>query len=185
VQLSTAGWLIQHPVPDYKTIWADLGCGDGLFTNALSQLLAEQSLIYAVDKNNRVLNNVVVKQGIQLEKFVLDFTKDDLPFKNLSGILMANSFHFVRDKSAFINKAFKCLNEDGYLLIVEYDRDAANPWVPYPIGFKNLEKFFKQYDYSAQKLNETPSRFNGVIYSAMVCKKSGDLASSLKTERYI
>ncbi|MEO8711276.1 MAG: methyltransferase domain-containing protein [Parafilimonas sp.] len=175
MQLSKAVSLIKHPMPEYKTVWADLGCGDGLFTNALSQLLAEESIMYAVDKNKPALNNVFVKDGIKLEKFVLNFAKDDLPFKDLSGILMTNSFHFVKDKNTFIDKAFTCLNEAGYLLIVEYDRDTANPWVPYPISFKNLEKFFKPYGYTTQKLNEMPSRFNGIIYSAMVYNKSGDL----------
>ncbi|HEY2727658.1 MAG TPA: methyltransferase domain-containing protein [Parafilimonas sp.] len=170
VQLSKAIALIQHPINKQINTWADLGCGNGLFTKALSNLLADGSLIYAVDKNKSALNKITLKTGIQLEKLVLDFIHDDLPFKNLSGILMANTFHFVKNKNAFINKAFKCLNDDGYLLIVEYDTDKSNYWVPYAISYKSLEKLFKVFNYTTQKLNEMPSRFNGVIYSAIVTR---------------
>jgi len=170
VQLSQAVSLIQHSIPEQKAVWADLGCGDGLFTNALSQLLSEGSLIYAVDKNKDVLNHVSIKREIKLEKFVLNFIDDVLPFENLSGILMANSFHFVKDKNVFINKVFNCLSADSYLIIVEYNRDIANPWVPYPISYDRLTKFFATYNYTTEKLREITSRYSGIIYSALIRK---------------
>lgn len=172
MQLQEALSLIQHTVPQHVTAWTDLGCGDGLFTNALSRLLHEGSLIYAVDKNNRTLNNVIVKQGILLKTLALNFVSDALPFKNLSGSLMANAFHFVKEKHAFIAKLFNCLGEDGYLIIVEYDTDIANAWVPYPISFNNLKKFFETYNYTTEKLNTIVSRYSGNIYSALVRKRN-------------
>ena len=170
MQLSQAISLIQHPISKQKSSWADLGCGKGLFTNALSQMLAEQSLIYAVDKNHRDLNNVTVKEGVRLNTHALDFVNDALPFKDLSGILMANAFHFVKDKNTFINKALDCLDVNGYFIIVEYNTDVANAWVPYPISFSKLKSFFETYNYTTEKLHEIPSRFRGSIYSAMVYK---------------
>jgi ubiquinone/menaquinone biosynthesis C-methylase UbiE len=170
MELSKAIKLIQHAAAKDKSVWADLGCGDGLFTKALSHLLMEGSLIYAVDKNKNALNKVEVKNGIALNKLVLNFSNDDLPFSNLSGILMANSFHFIKNKNAFIKKAFKCLNDEGYLLMVEYDTDVSNFWVPYPISFNRIEKFFNYYNCSTNKLNEMPSRFNGMIYSAIITR---------------
>ncbi len=170
MQLKEAISLIQHELPEHATVWADLGCGDGLFTNALSQLLADDSLIYAVDKSNNALKHVAVREEIKLEKLALDFVKDAFPFKNLSGILMANAFHFVKDKDAFIQKVFNCLNENGYLLMVEYNTNVANMWVPYPISFKNLKSFFETYEWKTKKLNELPSRFGGSMYSAIISK---------------
>ena len=166
--LSTAIELIKHQSTNKKTTWADLGCGDGLFTNALSQLLDNNSTIYAVDKNKRSLKNVEVRNNITLEKFELDFVKNTIPFNNLSGILMANSFHFIKDKNAFIQKAFGCLSSDGNLIMVEYDTDKSGFWVPYPISFKNLIKFFADYNCTTTRLNETPSRYHGIIYSAVI-----------------
>ena len=170
MQLSQAISLIQHPISKQKSSWADLGCGKGLFTNALSQLLKEGSLIYAVDKNKTALDHLTVKEEINLQKLTLDFVKDDLPFTDLSGVLMANAFHFVKDKNSFITKVFKCLDANRYLIIVEYDTNVANPWVPYPISFNELKSFFEPYNYSTEKLHQIPSRFRGSIYSAMIFK---------------
>ena len=171
--LSEAITLIQHPITNQINTWADLGCGNGLFTNALSQLLNDESIIYAIDKNKRSLKNVEVRDTIILKKLALDFVNDDLPVENLSGILMANSFHFVKDKNAFIKKVFNCLSTNGYLIIVEYNTDKSNLWVPNPISFRSLQNFFKQFNFTTEKLYEMPSRYHGVIYSAIIKSKLG------------
>lgn len=83
---------------------------------------------------------------------------------------MANSFHFVKNKNAFINKVFNCLSDSGYIIMVEYDKDRSNFWVPYPISFNSLKQYFMQYNYSTEKLHVMPSRYNGIIYSAIFNK---------------
>ena len=84
--LTQAIALIKHTLLNQKSTWADLGCGDGLFTNALSQLLADDSLVYAVDKNKRSLKNVKVRSNITLEKLELDFVKNDFIVSNSSSL---------------------------------------------------------------------------------------------------
>ena len=170
MQLAEAVELIRHPVNSDQNIWADLGCGEGLFTKALSRLLVKDSLIYAVDKNRRSLSKVSVQDEIQLKRLQLDFVEDSFPFENLSGILMANSFHYVKNKESFIQKCINCLNNDGYFLIVEYNRDVSNPWVPYPVSFNSLQNLFSTFDYTVRKLREATSRFGGLMYSAEVHK---------------
>jgi len=171
MQLSEAIQLIQHPVTKEKSAYADLGCGNGLFTKALAQLLAPQSTIYAVDKNQTALNSFSVDANIQLQKINIDFIKDDLPFKNLSGILMANSLHYVEDKTAFLLKAKASLAQDGYFLIVEYDTDKANHWVPYPVSFSSIHNLFERINFhSVQKLQAYPSRYWRNMYSALIIK---------------
>ncbi|HEX5154043.1 MAG TPA: methyltransferase domain-containing protein [Parafilimonas sp.] len=170
MQLAQAVELIRHPIDSKQNVWADLGCGDGLFTNALSQLLVKDSLIYAVDKDRRSLSKISVKEGILLKQLELDFIEDKLPFENLSGILMANSFHYVKNKESFIQKCIDCLSDDGYFLFVEYDRDVSNPWVPYPVSFVSLRNLFSAFNYTVKKLRQLPSRYSGLMYSAVVGK---------------
>ena len=155
---------------DGTTTWADLGCGDGLFTTALSSLLHEGSIIYAVDSNRRALGKVKAVDGILVEKIEADFIHDALPFSNLDGILMANSLHFVKDKTAFILKAQGWLNKKSRILLIEYDMDRSNPWVPYPISFHSTENLFKTLGYKTiKKLAEHPSLYNRAnIYSALI-----------------
>ena len=44
--------LINHPgiMSNDNTTWADLGCGNGLFSKALASLLRPSSAVYAIDK---------------------------------------------------------------------------------------------------------------------------------------
>jgi ubiquinone/menaquinone biosynthesis C-methylase UbiE len=151
--------------------WADLGSGDGLFTVALANLLGKDSIIHAVDTNQKSLSSIPdLENFVTIEKHKLDFVQRTLPFGNLDGILMANSFHFVKDQTAFIHKLQNHLATPHQLIFVEYDMDKANTWVPYPLSFSRLEKLFRKLNYkSIEKLHAIPSIYNRAeIYSAIV-----------------
>lgn len=171
MNLKDARALLNHPdiSVDVAQTWADLGCGEGLFTSALSYQLASGSKIFAVDKNIKVFK-ADQHEGVIVEKVKADFVRDTLNVAKLDGILMANSFHFVSAKIDFINSLARYFRKQESFLIVEYDTDAANPWVPYPISFYSIKKFFlkKGFDY-IEKIHELPSRYsNGNIYSTLI-----------------
>lgn len=155
---------------DAKSTWADLGCGSGIFTNALATMLPPQSTIYAIDKNIGAFENLASSAGININLMKLNFEKDNLPLRNLDGILMANSLHYVKDKKSFIERIKKHLVDDGSFLIVEYDLEIANPWVPYPVSFLGLKRLFINSGFSSvQKISERPSSFRRAnLYSAMI-----------------
>jgi hypothetical protein len=48
--------------------------------------------------------------------------------------LFANSLHFVADAAVVLNRLVGLITPDGRVVVVEYDRRSANPWVPHPIG---------------------------------------------------
>ena len=150
--------------------WADLGCGSGLFTNALASLLADESTIYAADKNLSSFHKDSSLKSILIKPVELNFERTPLPFNNLDGILMANSLHYVKNKKDFFEKIKTCLNANGCFLIVEYNMETANHWVPYPISFLSLKKLFHDVGFSfVEKISERPSAFNrGNLYSAIV-----------------
>lgn len=155
-----------------QTYWADLGCGSGLFTRALAYLLKPHSKIFAVDKNISALNKLKQADNVVIEKIYADFIDDELKLNNLNGILMANSFHFVKNKIVFINKLEQYLLTNGWFLLVEYDTDSPNPWVPYPVSYHSLILLFEELGYTfIKKLNQLPSRYNrSTIYSALIAK---------------
>ena len=162
---------IQGDVPQ---VWADLGCGAGLFTNALADMLAYGSKIYAVDRNISVFK-ADRHDGVVFEKVKADFISESLNLVNLDGILMANSFHFVSRKIEFIDKVCKYFSRREAFLIVEYDTDESNPWVPYPMSFHSLRKFFWSIGFAVvEKIHELPSRYNkGNIYSVFIHRSHG------------
>ena len=173
MKLSEAISLIDNSYK-FKDIsrWADLGCGAGLFTRALAHLLQPGSTIYAVDRNKIGLQSLHSSVGTFIKKVEIDFIQEELPLQNLDGILMANSFHYVEDKAAFISKIEKCFKEDALFLIVEYDLNIANHWVPYPLSSLSLKQLFEISDYhSVEKLREHPSVFQRArMYSAIIRK---------------
>lgn len=153
-------------------VWADLGAGSGLFSRALSALLPDKSIIYAVDKNYKTGQQI--KSQKESNTIVLskkDFTAPGLDISLCDGLLMANSLHFVEDKLSLLREIKKSvLKTGGRIIIVEYDTDKANQWVPYPASCKNLQRLIESTGLgSLQKLAEEKSRYqSGGIYSALI-----------------
>src|SRR5256885_15850387 len=85
--------LIKDGVADSGGRWADLGAGEGAFTLALADVLGPKAHIVAVDKDSHALRAIAGR----FETRVADFTRP-LDLKDLDGVLMANSLHYVRDK---------------------------------------------------------------------------------------
>jgi hypothetical protein len=170
MEMAKAIQLIQYPGLSAKspTVWADLGAGQGLFTLALASVIHPGSKIFAVDRQASALSRIKAPAGIKLEKIAADFIHDEWPLPPLNGILMANSLHFVEDKISFIRKLPSYMISGSAILIVEYDFDHSNKWVPYPVSFASLKALFKDIlGLEPDKLNETHSLYhNAMIYGA-------------------
>jgi trans-aconitate methyltransferase len=130
--------------------WADLGCGRGTFTLALAHLLAPDSTIHAMDQDRAALASLPAHhKGVSIHTWRGDFLDQPWPFTDLDGLLMANSLHYVRDQAAFIDRSVPYLKPGHRFLIVEYDTDEANRWVPYPVGRAALRSLFAAAGYSS------------------------------------
>jgi SAM-dependent methyltransferase len=168
MELATALKLIEQGVDKNSTrqTWADLGAGSGLFTQSVALLLPTGSVVHAVDKQGTVKKIKLSKGDVQIVAHQKDFVKDALDFENLDGIVMANSLHYVDDKISFVTQLKKSLKANGRLIIVEYDMNLSNTWVPYPIPFADLSALSLKCGFSSmRKLYEVPS----VYHRAMIC----------------
>ena len=152
--------------------WADLGSGTGAFTLALADLLGPGATVYSVDRDSRSLRE---QERAMQSRFPhttvhyqsVDFTRRlELPL--LDGIVMANSLHFVAEKPPVLSLVRSYLKPSGRLILVEYNTDHGNTWVPYPLSFGTWEKLAKQNGFEQTRLIATvPSRFLGAIYAAL------------------
>jgi hypothetical protein len=52
---------------------------------------------------------------------------------------------------ALIGKLSRGLKENGAFLLVEYNTDIANPWVPYPVSFDRLQAVFAKAGFTTVK----------------------------------
>jgi SAM-dependent methyltransferase len=153
-------------------IWADLGSGGGAFTLALADLLGAGGQIYSVDRDKDALREqeAVMRRRFptaQVTYLYADFTRPlDLP--PLDGIVMANALHFVRDKAPVLRRIHAWLKQGGRLMLVEYNADRGNPWVPFPLAYPTWEKLAGQSGFTHTRLLATiPSRFLREIYAAL------------------
>ena len=152
-------------------VWADLGAGSGLFSQALSALLPDKSIIHAIDKNYKAGQKIESRNtSVQIRLSKKDFTTplNDMPL--CDGLIMANSLHYVKDKLTFFQQIKSILQPGGRIIVVEYDTDIANQWVPYPISCKNLQQFLINAGIGdLQKLAAQESVYQtGGMYSALI-----------------
>ena len=160
-------------------IWADFGSGHGAFTLALADLLDPDGQIHSIDQDAAALR---VQQRALQARFpqgtvhyrVADFTAPlDLP--PLDGIVMANALHFVRHKAPVLRRMLGYLKDGGHLIIVEYDTDHGNRWVPFPLSYATWERLARQSGFAAtRRLHAVPSSFLGRIYSAASVKAGAE-----------
>jgi ubiquinone/menaquinone biosynthesis C-methylase UbiE len=157
-------------------LWADLGAGSGAFTLALRELLGRDASIYAVDKDQRRLEEL--KRAYQsrfgdnqgLHPVYADFTHAlDLP--PLDGAVMANSLHYYKDKEKVLRHVRTFMKPGGVLLLVEYNVDSGNLWVPHPLTFETYRVLAPRAGFSEPRLlAKHPSSFLKEFYSAVAYK---------------
>jgi SAM-dependent methyltransferase len=164
--------LLREGVSGHGVLWADLGSGTGAFTLALAELLGPRGILYSVDREAGALREQARAlrerfPAVAVHQRVADFTQPlDLP--PLDGLVLANSLHFVADKEPVLRRLRRLLRPGGRLILVEYDVDAGNAWVPYPIPYVAWERLARRLGFhSTRRLASRPSRFLREIYSAV------------------
>lgn len=157
--------------------YADFGAGGGAFTLALRELIGLDATIYALDKDRHSLKELESNHRARFNTTRnLILLKDDFSLDQslpqLDGILMANSLHFFKDKEKILRHVRGYLKPNGALLLVEYNVDVGNMWVPYPISFNVCRVLVKRAGFTEPKLlAKTPSRFLDEFYSAIAYRE--------------
>jgi SAM-dependent methyltransferase len=153
-------------------VWADLGSGTGAFTLALADLLGPTGRIFSVDRDRGALGQQAASMRARFPDVPVDYLVADfigpLDLPPLDGIAIANALHFHRDKPPILARLRSRLRHGGRLILVEYDVDRGNPWVPHPISYPTWQTIAAQAGFEGtRRLATRPSRFLGQIYSAL------------------
>ncbi len=164
--------LLHNGIPEPGGVWADIGSGSGAFTLALADCIGPEGEIISVDKDSEALQR---QQQAMLVRFpytrVRYLTADfahRLSLPPLDGVVMANSLHFLRQKDSTLSQICSYIKPGGRLIIVEYNVDRGNFWVPYPFSYHTWETMAANNGFTRTELLATrPSSFLGEIYSAV------------------
>ena len=164
--------LIRPGVADANGVWADFGSGTGAFTLALAELLDRESIIHSVDWDGAALKRQQRRlqarfPEIEVHIYDNDYTQPmDLP--TLDGLVIANALHFQPQKQPVVNLLRSYLKPGGRFILVEYNTDRGNRWVPHPISYEKWEEIAGNCGFaSTDLLAKAPSSFLGEFYSAL------------------
>jgi ubiquinone/menaquinone biosynthesis C-methylase UbiE len=170
--------LLREGVPGPGGVWADLGAGSGAFTLALAAILGPKATIYAVDRDRAALAELERRLDARFPETRLipmraDFTRA-LEVPSLDGVVMANSLHFHKEKAPIVQSVRTMLAPGGRLILVEYNVDRGNTWVPHPISYPVWERLVARCGFvDTRQIGAKPSRFLREIYSAVSENEAG------------
>jgi ubiquinone/menaquinone biosynthesis C-methylase UbiE len=163
--------------------WADFGAGTGAFTLALRELVGPEATIYAVDKDRGALQRlesahrrlspagrlILLNQDFSRPLDVSTSSTHRLPA--LDGIVAANSLHYFKDREKILRHVREFLKPEGILLVIEYNVDSGNLWVPHPFSFETYRSLATRAGFREPHLLATsPSSFLREFYSAITYK---------------
>ena len=165
--------LLRNGIPKTGGIWADFGSGSGTFTLALAELLGPGGEIYSVDKDRGALRTQERAMQTRFPQTTLHYLTADfirpLDVPALDGIVLANALHFqpYATQGRVVELLKSYLRPGGRLILIEYDVDRGNLWVPHPLSYQSWEKLAGECGFAHTQLLATrPSRFLHAIYAA-------------------
>jgi hypothetical protein len=112
------------------------------------------------------------RDGAPIEAALGDFLELEavpaLAGVRLDGTLFANALHFVAEPGAALRGLSVHLRSGARLVVVEYDRKTANPWVPYPLPPGRLRAVAEDAGFGAlDVVAQRPSAYHREMYCAV------------------
>lgn len=163
--------LLRNAISQQGGQWADFGSGSGAFTLALRELVGADAEIFSIDQDagrlreqERAFQQMFPKSNVHF--LHADFTRE-LKLPPLDGMVMANALHYFKDKVQVLKHAREFLKPRGVFILVEYNVDNGNMWVPHPLSFDTFRKLAPRAGFEEPRLlATTPSRFLNEFYAA-------------------
>jgi len=164
--------LLSPCISERGGVWADFGCGEGIFTAILFELIGPECEIHAVDKSQRALSRLKDNfretfPSAALHVHHADFTSP-LPLPTLDGCTLANALHFIRDEHKWhvLEQLAKNIKSDGKIIVIEYNTNRGNYAVPFPLPEDEFINLARKLDLRNPRIvTRVPSSFLGEMYA--------------------
>ena len=114
---------ILKPYINKNIIALDIGCGPGVFTIEIANLLEGTGKIIAVDMQEgmlEIIKNKIIGKSIEKDIILHKCTQDRINVnENVDFVLMFYMVHEVPSKENLFNEILPLINKNGLLMIVE------------------------------------------------------------------
>lgn len=160
--------------------WADLGAGRGVFTQALAAILDEDATILAVDKDDgalrelrRLANRIRPEGRITVTKGDLEEPRAIRKLEEMrpAGVLLSNVLHYVTEPGGVLRELAQLIMPGGRIVVIEYDRNRANRWVPHPLPLDRMSDVAAAAGLTMSGvLSRRPSAYQGDMYSVSLSR---------------
>lgn len=181
--------LLRPAVAPPGGTWADIGAGAGAFTLALADLLGPGACIVAVDLDVAALRANVEAVGALFPATILTTQcadlEEPLDLPPLDGLVAANSLHYVpRDRQvAAIRSLAEHLRPGAPFIVVEYNTDRGNPWVPHPFSSGTWRRLATAAGLEGTRvIGRAPSRFLSGFYASVSRRSRAATSRSMSPE---
>ena len=155
-------------------VWADFGAGTGAFTLAVRDIVGPDATIIAIDQDRASLQKLRATMERRFPGTRLRLLQTNiagrLALPPLDGIVAANAIHFIPrpEHVALLQRWKENLRPEGRLIVVEYDAETGNRWVPYPMSYSAFQALAPAAGFTEpQPLRVRPSRWLAPIYAAL------------------
>lgn len=155
--------------------WADLGAGRGVFTEALAAILDDDATILAVDQDavalrtlRRLANRIKPDGRIIVTKGDLEQPRAIVSLEQMrpAGVLLSNVLHYLAEPGGVLRELAQLVRPGGRIVVIEYDRNRANRWVPYPLPLDRMGDIAAAAGLSmSDVMSRRPSAYQGDMYS--------------------
>ncbi len=129
-----------------EKVVADIGAGTGYFTFRMAPAVKK---VIAIDVDERALKYINEKKGLlpdnygdRIETRLAEYHDPKLKEKEADFVLLVNTYYLIQDRISYFKNLYKCVNDNGQLVIVDYKKE------DFPIGPPTKDKL------SAEKVKE-------------------------------
>jgi 2-polyprenyl-3-methyl-5-hydroxy-6-metoxy-1,4-benzoquinol methylase len=125
----------------------DFGCGTGILTLQLAEMVGNEGKIYAVDNSAEMLKQVRLKNPPPN----IIMIQEDVAQTGLNGqiadiCLLSSILHEVKRPSNLITEAYRLLKPEGRVVVIEFKMDSKSPSPPKKVRIseEQLGRLFEQ-----------------------------------------